>query len=64
MLRMERLFSSPLNSRDARRRKNGAAKLYRKAYTESTKEFLEKVDIEWNSPILEWGTNLARLNQS
>jgi hypothetical protein len=27
MLRMERLFSSPLNSRDAPRRKNGAAKI-------------------------------------
>jgi len=39
-------------------------KPYRKAYIENTKKFLEKVDIEWNSPILEWGTNLTGLNQS
>jgi len=25
---------------------------------------IEKVDVEWNSPILEWGTNLTGLNQS
>src|SRR6267154_253310 len=39
-------------------------KPYRKAYIENTKRFLEKVGIEWNSPILEWGTNLTGLNQS
>ena len=39
-------------------------KPYRKAYIENTKKFLEKVDVEWNSPILEWGTNLTALNQS
>ena len=35
---------------------------HRKAYIENSKELIEKVDIEWNSPILEWGTNLTRLN--
>jgi len=25
---------------------------------------INKVGIEWNSPILEWGTNLTGLNQS
>src|SRR5580700_1011887 len=39
-------------------------KPYRKAYIENTKKFLEKVDVEWNLPILEWGTNLTGLNQS
>ena len=39
-------------------------KPYRKAYTENVKKFLEKVDVEWNSPILEWGTNLTGLKQS
>jgi quinol monooxygenase YgiN len=39
-------------------------KPYRKAYIERTRKFLEKADIEWNSPILEWGTNLTGLNQS
>ncbi len=39
-------------------------KPYRKAYIENTKKFLENVGIEWNSPILEWGTNLTGLNQS
>ena len=39
-------------------------KPYRKAYIENTKKFLDKVDVEWNSPILEWGTNLTSLNQS
>ena len=39
-------------------------KPYRKAYIENTKKFLEKVDVEWNLPILEWGTNLAGLNYS
>src|SRR6266481_6166229 len=39
-------------------------KPYRKAYLENVKQFLEKVNVEWNSPILEWGTNLTGLNQS
>jgi len=39
-------------------------KPYRKAYMENVKQFLEKVEVEWNSPILEWGTNLTGLNQS
>lgn len=39
-------------------------KPYRKAYIESTKKFLEKVDVEWNLPILEWGANLTGLKQS
>jgi quinol monooxygenase YgiN len=39
-------------------------KLYRKAYLENVKNFIEKVEVEWNSPILEWGTNLTGLNQS
>jgi len=39
-------------------------KPYRKAYLENVKKFLERVDVEWNSPILEWGTNLTGLNRS
>lgn len=39
-------------------------KPYRKAYIENVKQYLEKVDIEWNAPILEWGTNLMGLNRS
>src|SRR4029077_17861990 len=39
-------------------------KPYRNAYIENTKKFLDKVDVEWNLPILEWGTNLTGLNQS
>jgi hypothetical protein len=39
-------------------------KPYRKAYMENVKQFLERVDVEWNSPILEWRTNLTGLNQS
>ena len=39
-------------------------KPYRKAYIENTKKFLDKVDVEWNLPILEWGTNLTDLKQS
>ncbi len=35
-----------------------------KPYMENVKQFLEKVDVEWHSPILEWGTNLTGLNQS
>jgi len=39
-------------------------KPYRKAYMGNVKQYIEKVDVEWNSPILEWGTNLTGLNQS
>src|SRR6266851_3022394 len=39
-------------------------KPYRKAYMENVKPLIEKVDVEWNSPILEWGTNLTGLNDS
>jgi len=39
-------------------------KPYRKACMENVKQFLERVDVEWNSPILEWGTNLTGRNQS
>ena len=39
-------------------------KLYRKAYMENVKKYFAKVEVEWNSPILEWGTNLTGLNQS
>jgi len=35
-----------------------------KAYLENVKKFLEKVDVEWNTPILEWGTNLTGLRNS
>jgi hypothetical protein len=38
-------------------------KPYRKAYLENVKKFLEKVDVEWNTPILEWGTNLTGLSE-
>jgi hypothetical protein len=38
-------------------------KPYRKAYMEKVNQFLEKVDVEWNSPILEWGINLTGLNR-
>jgi hypothetical protein len=33
-----------------------APNAYRTAYIENTKKFLDKVDVEWNLPILEWGT--------
>ena len=39
-------------------------KPYRKAYMENVKKLVDKVDVEWHSPILEWGTNLTGLNQS
>jgi hypothetical protein len=38
-------------------------KPYRKAYPENVKKFLEKVNVEWNTPILEWGTNLTGLSE-
>jgi quinol monooxygenase YgiN len=39
-------------------------KPYRKAYIENTKKFLEKAHVEWNLPILEWGTDLTGLKRS
>jgi quinol monooxygenase YgiN len=39
-------------------------KAYRKAYMENSKRFIDKVVVEWNTPILEWGTNLTGLKQS
>jgi len=39
-------------------------KAYRKAYIENTKKFLDKADVEWSLPILEWGTNMTGLKQS
>jgi hypothetical protein len=30
-------------------------KPYRKAYMEKMKQFLEKVEVEWNAPIMEGG---------
>jgi hypothetical protein len=39
-------------------------KPYRMAYLENVKRFLEKVDVEWNTPILEWGANLTGLRNS
>jgi quinol monooxygenase YgiN len=37
-------------------------KPYRKAYLADVKPYLEKVDVEWNSPIAEWGSRLSDLN--
>src|SRR4029077_17547217 len=39
-------------------------KPYRKAYLENSRKFVERVAVEWNSPILERGTNLTGLNPS
>src|SRR5580700_5411060 len=37
-------------------------KPYRKAYLADVKQYLEKVDVEWNTPIAEWGSRLSDLN--
>ena len=37
-------------------------KLYRKAYLADVKQYLEKVEVEWNAPIAEWGSRLTDLN--
>ena len=37
-------------------------KPYRKAYLADVKQYLEKVDVEWNTPIVEWGLGLTDLN--
>jgi quinol monooxygenase YgiN len=39
-------------------------KPYRKSYMENVKQYVDKVEVEWNGPILEWGTNLTGLNSS
>jgi hypothetical protein len=39
-------------------------KPYRKIYREHVKKSLEKVDVEWNTPILAWGTILTSLQNS
>ncbi|HXP42746.1 MAG TPA: antibiotic biosynthesis monooxygenase [Candidatus Acidoferrales bacterium] len=37
-------------------------KPYRKAYLADVKPYLEKVEVEWNTPIAEWGSRLSGLN--
>jgi quinol monooxygenase YgiN len=37
-------------------------KPYRKAYLADVKQYLEKVNVEWNTPIAEWGSRLSGLN--
>ena len=37
-------------------------KPYRKAYLADVKQYLEKVEVEWNTPIAEWGSRLTDLN--
>jgi len=34
----------------------------RKAYLADVKQYLEKVEVEWNTPIAEWSSRLADLN--
>ena len=37
-------------------------KPYRKAYLADVKQYLEKVEVEWNTPIAEWGSRLTDLD--
>lgn len=37
-------------------------KPYRRAYLADVKHYLENVDVEWNKPIVEWGSRLTDLN--
>jgi quinol monooxygenase YgiN len=37
-------------------------KPYRKAYLADVEQYLEKVDVESNTPIAEWGSHLTDLN--
>ncbi len=37
-------------------------KSYRKAYLADVKQYLEKVEVEWDTPIAEWGSRLTDLN--
>lgn len=39
-------------------------KPYRTAYLADIKQYLEKVDVEWNTPIIEWGSRLTDLEAS
>jgi quinol monooxygenase YgiN len=39
-------------------------KPYRKAYLADVKPYLENVDVEWNTPIAEWGSRLTDLNSA
>jgi quinol monooxygenase YgiN len=34
-------------------------KPYRKAYVADVKQYLDKIVVEWNTPIFEWGTDLT-----
>jgi quinol monooxygenase YgiN len=36
-------------------------KPYRKAYLADVKQYLENVEVEWNTPIAEWGSRLTDL---
>ena len=37
-------------------------KPYRKAYLADVKQYLEKVNVKWNTPIAKWGSRLSGLN--
>jgi len=37
-------------------------KPYRKAYLADVKQYLEMVEVEWNTPIAEWSSRLTDLN--
>jgi quinol monooxygenase YgiN len=37
-------------------------KAYRKAYLADVKQYLDKVEVDWNTPIAEWGSRLTDLN--
>jgi len=39
-------------------------KPYRKAYLADVKQYLEKVEVEWNTPIVEWGSRLTDVNRA
>jgi quinol monooxygenase YgiN len=39
-------------------------KPYRKAYLADVKQYLDKVAVEWNTPIAEWGSRLTDVNGS
>jgi quinol monooxygenase YgiN len=39
-------------------------KPYRKAYLADVKQYLEKVEVEWNTPIAEWSSRLTDLNNA
>lgn len=37
-------------------------KPYRRTYLADVKQYLEKVEVEWNTPIAEWGSRLTDVN--